>query len=176
MQFFKALFAATALASAAAAGTVHFVNQDSTERTIIFTPNLGLEAIPKLTIAGSQTANQTFPTGWIGNWYSVSAGAADTPGMLGEVRFDGFAGATYFDVSAIVNPNDTEGVKMIFPKNSNTPVSGCQSFPCTNAYNKWDDIATLSTDDSELICLLGNLSNSRRRGMVAKMSRDFVTS
>jgi hypothetical protein len=176
MQFLKALFATIALASVATAGSVHFVNQDSTERTIIFTPNAGLTTIPDLTISGSSTANQTFPTGWIGNWYSVSAGATNTPGMLGEVRFDGFAGATYFDVSAIVNPNDTEGVKMIFPKNSNTPVSGCQSFPCANAYNKWDDIATLSTDDDELICLLGNLSNSRRRGMVAKMSRDFVTS
>ncbi|KAH6666862.1 hypothetical protein B0J14DRAFT_191381 [Halenospora varia] len=176
MQFINALIAvAAALASVASAGSVHFVNQDSTTRTIVFTPNSGLESIPDLIIAGSATANQTFPTGWIGNWYSVSKGAAKVPGMLGEVRFDGFAGATYFDVSAIVNPSDDQGVKMIFPKNSNTPVSGCQTFPCTNAYNKWDDIATLSTNDSELICLLGSLSNERKRGMVSRVSREFVT-
>ncbi len=163
------------LASLVAANSIHFVNQDSTERTIYFFANLGLEDIPELVIAGSGTANQTFPDSWIGNFYSVSKGNDNVPGMLGEVRFNGYAGATYFDVSAIVNPSDTEGVKMLFPKNSNTPVSGCQTFPCANAYNKWDDIATLSTDDEELICLLGNLSNQRRRTIVARMSREFVT-
>lgn len=175
MQFFSTIFAAAALANLASAGLVHFVNQDSTQRTIVFTQNAGLESIPELVIEGLATANQTFPTGWIGNWYSVSEGAVKQPGMLGEVRFDGFAGATYFDVSAIVNPDDTEGVKEIFPLHSSTPISGCQKFPCTNAYNKWDDVATLSTDKNELVCLLGNLSNERRRGVVAKMSRDFVT-
>jgi hypothetical protein len=177
MQFLSTIFlAATALASMAVANTVHFVNQDSTTRTIYFTGNPGMATYSELTVPGLSTANQTFATGWIGNWYSVSEGAANVPGMLGEVRFDGFAGATYFDVSAIVNPSDNEGVKQIFPKNSNTPVSGCQSYPCTNQYNKADDIATLSTDDSELVCLLGNLSNERRRGLVARVSRDFVVS
>jgi hypothetical protein len=172
MQFFATLLAlATAVT---ATNVVHFVNQDATERTIIFTPNTGLATIPKITIAGLATANQTFPNEWIGNFYSVSKGAKDVPGMLGELRFNGFADATYFDVSAIVNPDDTEGVKMLFPKNSDTPVSGCQTFPCANAYNKWDDIATLSTDDTELVCLLGNLSNDRRRSMVARMNRSFV--
>ncbi|KAE8449557.1 hypothetical protein EG329_007887 [Mollisiaceae sp. DMI_Dod_QoI] len=177
MQFFSTFFAAAAaLATLASAGTVHFVNQDSTQRTIIFTQNAGLEAIPELVIPGHSTINQSFPTGWIGNFYSVSEGATNTPGMLGEVRFDGFAGATYFDVSAIVNPSDTNGVKEIFPLNSNTPISGCQVFPCSNAYNKWDDVATLSTDSSELVCLLGTASNGRRRSLIAKMTRDFVTS
>lgn len=176
MQFFSTLFAASALATLAAAGSVHFVNQDSTQRTIIFTQNAGLESIDDLVIDGLTTSNQTFPTGWIGNWYSVSEGADNVPGMLGEVRFDGYAGATYFDVSAIVNPDDTNGVKEIFPLNSNIPVSGCQAFPCINAYNKWDDIATLSTDSSELVCLLGTASTERRRGLVAKMNRDLVTS
>jgi hypothetical protein len=176
MQFFGTLFAASALATLAAAGSVHFVNQDSTQRTIYFTQNEGLESIDELVVEGLTTANQTFPTGWIGNFYSVSDGASNVPGMLGEVRFDGYAGATYFDVSAIVNPNDTNGVKELFPLNSNTPVSGCQRFPCINAYNKWDDVATLSTDSDELVCLLGTASTDRRRGAVAKMSRDFVTS
>jgi len=176
MQFSTIFAAAAALATIASAGSVHFVNQDSTQRTIIFTQNAGLESISELVIPGLSTANQTFPTGWIGNWYSVSEGATNTPGMLGEVRFDGFAGATYFDVSAIVNPDDTNGVKEIFPLNSNTPISGCQKWPCSNAYNKWDDVATLSTDSSELVCLLGTASTERRRGAVARMTRDFVTS
>jgi len=178
MQFFSTvLLAASALATLAAADNVlHFVNQDSTTRTVVFTAQAGLEEIPDLVIEGLGTANQTMPDSWIGNLFSVNEGAATVPGMLAEFRFNGFAGATYFDVSAIVNPGDTEGVKMVFPKNSNTPVSGCQTFPCSNAYNKWDDVATLSTDDSELIILLGNLSSERRRGLVARMPREFVTS
>jgi hypothetical protein len=179
MQFLSTvLFAASALASLAAAqeNILHFVNQDSTTRTIIFTAQAGLEEIPSLVIPGLGTANQTMPNSWIGNCYSVSEGAPNVPGMLAEFRFNGYAGACYFDVSAIVNPNDTEGVKMILPKNSDTPVSGCQTFPCSNAYNKWDDVATLSTPDSELVVLLGTLSNARRRGLVARMPREFVTS
>lgn len=176
MHFFTSFFfAAFALASLATANSVDFLNQDGTTRTIIFTAQEGLEVIPALTVAGNAHASQDFPSGWIGNFYSVSDGATNVPGMLGELRFDGFAGATYFDVSAIVNPNDAEGVKMIFPKNSNTPLSGCQTFPCSNAYNKWDDVATLSTDDSELVCLIGNLSSERKRGLVSRMPREYVT-
>jgi hypothetical protein len=174
MQFSKLFAAASALFSLASAGTVHFVNQDSTTRTIIFTPNPGFAAIVDLVITGLSTANQEFPTGWIGNWYSVSEGAANVPGMLGEVAFNSYAGSTYFDVSAIVNGLDVVGVKEIFPLHSNTPVSGCQSFPCANAYNKWDDIATQSTDGDELVCLLGNLSGSQRRSQRAKLPREFV--
>ena len=179
MQFFSTiLLAASALASLVAAGpnAVHFVNQGSEKRTIYFTAQEGLPTINKLTIKGHKTANQTFPTGWIGNFYSVSKGAANVPGMLGELRFDGYGGATYFDVSAIVNPSDTVGVKQIFPKNSPTPMSGCETFPCSNAYYTSDDVATQATDENELICLLGNLSNERKRGLVARMSREFVTS
>lgn len=176
MQFLATvLFAASALASLTAAHTIHFVNQDSTPRTIVFTAQLGLEMIENLLIDGLATANQTFPDGWIGNFYSVSKGKPDVPGMLGELRFDGYAGANFFDISAIVNPDDAEGVKMLFPKNSNTPVSGCQTFPCSNAYNKWDDVATMSTDDADLVCLIGNLSTERRRGLASKVSRDYVT-
>jgi hypothetical protein len=179
MQFFSTiLLAASALASLVAAGpnAVHFVNQGSEKRTIYFTAQEGLPTIKKLSIEGHKTANQTFPTGWIGNFYSVSKGAANVPGMLGELRFDGYASSTYFDVSAIVNPTDTDGVKQIFPKNSPTPIAGCETFPCSNAYYSWDDVATQATDENELICLVGNPSNERKRGLVARMSREFVTS
>ncbi|PQE08252.1 dnase1 protein [Rutstroemia sp. NJR-2017a BVV2] len=174
MQFSTLFAAASALFTLASAGTVHFVNQDSTTRTIVFTPNPGYATIESLIIVGLATGKQEFPTGWIGNWYSVSEGATDIPGMLGEVAFDSYAGATYFDVSAIVNPDDGNGVKEIFPLHSSSPVSGCQSFPCANAYNKWDDIQTQSTDGSELVCLLGNLSGSQRRSLRAKLPREFV--
>jgi hypothetical protein len=185
VSFTRIAGATMALASlAAAANTVTFVNQDSTTRTIKFTAQSGLAAIDDLTVKGNENGTATIPDSWIGNWYSVSEGADDTPGMLGEVRYNGFSGATYFDVSAIVNPDDTNGVKEIFPKSSETPVSGCQSFPCSNAYNKWDDIATLSTTETDLICLLGTLSTARRGAVLPRMntvnpedikvSRDFV--
>lgn len=174
MQFLRLLLALVGLVALAAAGSVHFVNQDSTARTIVFTPNDGYAAIDDLAIAGDATVVQTFPTGWVGNWYAMTEGAPRQPGMLGEVRFDGYASATYFDVSAIVNPSDDNGVKMIFPLLSPAPVSGCQTFPCDNAYNKWDDIATLSTDDADLVCLLGTLPAQRKRGLVARMSRDVL--
>ena len=173
MQFTSALFAVTALFSLAAANTVEFINQDGTTRNIVFTPQSGLASIDSITIEGHGTANVSFPDSWIGNWYSYNEGSTNVPGMLGEVRWNGYAGANYFDVSAIVDPNDTNGVKMIFPKNSNTPLSGCQTFPCSNAYNKPDDVATLSTPDETLVCLIGNLSNARRRA-IARMPREFI--
>jgi len=176
MQAFTNLFfALCALCTLVAANSVHFVNQDSTQRTIVFTAQAGLATLDNLVIEGLGSATQTFPDGWIGNFFSVSEGAPFVPGMLGEVSFNGFAGANFFDVSAIVNPNDGEGVKEIFPANSNTPVSGCQTFPCSNAYNKWDDVATLSTTDSDLVCLIGNLSSERKRGLVSKLPREYVT-
>jgi hypothetical protein len=172
MQF-SALFAATAIFSLAAANTVEFVNQDSTTRNIVFTAQEGLPTIEAIVIEGLSTANVSFPDSWIGNFYSYNDGSANVPGMLGEVRWNGYAGANYFDISAIVDPNDTQGVKMLFPKNSNTPVSGCQTFPCSNAYNQPDDVATMSTTDETIVCLIGNLSNARRRSL-ARMPREFI--
>ncbi|KAJ8061765.1 hypothetical protein OCU04_009562 [Sclerotinia nivalis] len=175
MQFATSILAASAaLATIASAGTVHFVNQDSTTRTLVFTPTSGYDAIQSLTIQGDATANQTFPTGWIGNWFSISEGAENTSGMLGEVCFDSWGGMTYFDVSAIVNPDDTEGVKELFPLHTGLPVSGCQSYPCDNAYNKADDVQTQATDSDELVCLLGNLPSSKRETR-AKVGKEFVT-
>jgi len=176
MKFFSTLFlAAFTLATLASANTVTYVNQDSTQRTIIFTPNKGLASIPSLVIPGYGSQVATFPIAWVGNFYSVSKGAPITTGMLGEVSFNGFDNYTYFDVSAIVNPNDNQGVKELFPKNLNSPLSGCQIFPCSNAYNKPNDIATLSTSECDLVCLIGNLPNERKRGLVSRMSHEYVT-
>jgi len=178
MQFLSTVFlAASALASLAAAqNTLYFTNQDSTTRTIYFTAQAGLEEIAPLVVEGLATQVQSIPENWIGNCYSVSEGAPNVPGMLAEFSFNGYGGATYFDVSAIVNPNDANGIKEVFPKDSNTPLSGCQTFPCSNAYNQWDDVATLSSTDTNFVVLLGTLSNERKRGLVARVAHEFVTS
>ncbi|ESZ91372.1 hypothetical protein SBOR_8243 [Sclerotinia borealis F-4128] len=178
MQFLTSMLAASAaLATIASAASVHFVNQDNTTRTLMFTPSLvfstGNETISNLTIKGLAAVNQTFPTGYIGNWYSRSDGANNTSGMLGEVCFDSWRGMTYFDVSAIVNPDDNNGVKEMFPLGTNTPLSGCQSFPCDNAYNAPDDIQTQATDSNQLVCLIGNLASSKR-SIGGKFHKDAV--
>ncbi|POS88369.1 hypothetical protein EPUL_000098 [Erysiphe pulchra] len=165
------------LISFTTANSVHFVNQDVITRTIVFTPERGQPQISSVKIQGNSAEQVTFPGGWTGNWYSVSEGAANVPGMLGEVSFDGFNGATYFDVSAIVNPNDNQGVKELFPAGTNKPVSGCDSFPCENVYKKADDLQTLSTYSKELICLLGNSQSKARRSNRKVMDDlDFQTS
>ncbi|KAL3423027.1 hypothetical protein PVAG01_04774 [Phlyctema vagabunda] len=177
MQFINTLiFVASVLATfATAENVIHFHNQDATSRTIYFTASAGHEEIESLNITGLNTIqNVTFPQGWEGNWYAISEGEANLPGMLGEILWNGWNGFNYFDVSAIVNPDDHQGVKILKPMNSDEPISGCQSFPCANAYNKPDDIQTLSTDDNELICLLGNLESSKRSTREKRFAHSFV--
>lgn len=157
-----------------------FVNQNSETRNVVFTANAGLEQLEPVQIQGLDTYNQTFPTGWIGNFYSYNEGAENVPGMLGEVRFDGFAEQLYFDVSSIVNNEDTSGVKMLYPLNENpksstAKVSGCLHKNCKNQYNAPDDIATQSTSSSALVCLLGEPEVVERRRKVELFSRDYVT-
>ncbi len=149
--------------------TVEFINQDSQAREIIFTAALGHAAIPTASLPGGATYTQAFPLQWQGNWFLINAGAAVVPGMLGEVQFDGFNGQHYFDVSAIVNPADHSGVKEIYPKQAKSPMSGCQTFPCSNCYNAPDDVQTMSSAESDFVCLIGNKSATRRH------ARHFVT-
>jgi hypothetical protein len=149
--------ALTALrAHKAAAQSVNFVNQDGIERSVVFTPAAGQAGIPSLRVPGYQSVRQPFPGGWEGNWFATPAGAPPVPGMLGEVRFDGYGDTTYFDVSAIVNPTDTSNVKQLFPSAAKQPVSGCQAFPCDTVYKRPDDLQTLTTPEKDLTCLLGN--------------------
>jgi hypothetical protein len=179
MQFTHlALVAASLLSSVVSAtNVIHFINQDSKTRTIVFTANEGLAEIEPLTISGlNSVANVTFPAGWTGNAFSVTKGAPYVPGMLAEVMFGGFDGATYFDVSAIVNPNDNDGIKILKPLSSDTPLSGCQTYPgCDNAYNAWDDVATESTDDTELVCLVGTAASDKKLRRATRVDHEFVT-
>jgi len=172
MQFSTIILAALA-GFAAAENVIEFVNQDATKRSIVFTENEGLAAIPTLEIEGNSIVNVSFPEGWIGNWWSMSEGSPFAPGMLGEIAWNQWGGITFFDVSAIVNPDDVVGVKMLYPKISATPVSGCQTFPCDHAYNKPDDIQTLSTSESTLVCLLGSKTETSQ-SVERRHPRHFV--
>ncbi len=154
MRFSITTFLAS-LAALASANTVKFVSQDSTPRTIIFTAQAG----------------------WIGNFYSISDGAAAVPGMLGELRWDGWNGLHFFDVSAIVNKDDIHGVKTIYPKVSKKPSSGCQSYinGCAHAYYQPDDIQTKSTTESDLVCTVGTKETSADDVVERRHPRHFVT-
>ena len=163
MKFFKALGIAS-FAAFAAANTVDMVSQDSIDRTVKFVPQEGSPELPELRLEGGKTVTAEFPEGWIGNWYTVRDGdESDGNGMLGKIRFNGWGGLNYFDVSAIVKPDDVHNVKIIYPKREQAPVSGCQTFPCDNAYNNWDDIQTKSSPESEFVCLIGDLSSNARQ-------------
>jgi len=176
MRFSFTVILASLAALASAQNTVEFVNQDSTVRTVYFTQQEGLAYIDPVTITGLTNCTVTFPSGWIGNWYSVSEGADDVPGMLGEVAWNGWDGITWFDVSAIVNPNDLDGVKTISPKFSGTPYSGCVSYVdgCDNAYYAADDVQTKATTETALVCTLGTPSSSPKpKGR--RHARHFIT-
>ncbi|KAK4179827.1 hypothetical protein QBC36DRAFT_58975 [Triangularia setosa] len=135
---------------------VTFINQDGKHRTIVFTPSVPHKEIKPLRIAPHQEVTVSFPHSWIGNWWSVTDGKEAVPGMLGEVTFNGYKGLTYFDVSAIVNDRDTNGVKMMWPINSAWPTSGCDRFSCGNEYTYPDEVQTKVTEEDHLVCSLGD--------------------
>lgn len=176
MQFTKTiLLAVAALAAAVAAdNSATFVNQDGTTRHVVFTPSDGSASIDEITVQGNSQANQQFPQGWTGNAYSYDDGQPNVPGLLAEFRFNGYGKSNFFDVSAIVNPEATDGVMMVYPSQSKTPVSGCLTTSCTNQYNHPDDIATLSSTESDFTVLLGQRIKSARRGINDVVGREFV--
>ncbi|KAF3000587.1 hypothetical protein E8E14_007435 [Neopestalotiopsis sp. 37M] len=182
MGFFTkiATMVAAAAAVASATNTVTFVSQDSTTRKIIFTPSSGYSEIDSIEVAGLGTETVSFPSGWVGNWYSVSEGADNTSGMLGEVTFQGWDDITYFDVSAIVNADDHDGVHEMWPASENTVsvktlMSGCTIFPCNTAYYLADDVQTVATTETELYCSLGSQTNTTSKRDAAKVvPRNFV--
>lgn len=149
------LSALLATATLSLANTVTFRSQDSTPRTIVFTPSEGNEQKDDLKVAGNAEEQVDFPHGWVGNWHSVSEGEEKDSGMLGEVTFDGADGSTWYDVSAIDDPDDHVGVKQLWPDGSEDQASGCKTFPCDTVYVNPDDVQTMSTDVSDLVCTLG---------------------
>lgn len=148
--------ALVASAAAVSAGTVTFWTLDNVQRTIYFTGNPGSANIASVVVNNKENTTVQFPEPWVGNFYAVQDGQANNPGMLGEVNFSGWNGLTYFDVSAIVDPNDQDNVKQMWPKSSQQPMSGCEVFPCNNAYWLPDDIQTKTTTESDIITTLGS--------------------
>lgn len=160
----RSLAASLALAGVALADNiVTFKSLDGLQRTIYVTPNAGVEGVDPFVVPAGGSADVHLVDGFIGNAYAVIDGQANAPGMLAEFNFQGWNGVTFFDVSAIVNPNDLNNVKEMYPAGSpNSPVSGCSYFPCNNAYYLPDDIQTKSTDQTHLIVTLGGNGVSKR--------------
>lgn len=148
-----ALVGSAALASAA--NKVTFWTLDDTKRTIYFTANDNQHFLDEVTVDSSEKTTVEFPDGFVGNFYAVAEGEENIPGMLGEVMFGGGYGLTYFDVSAIVDANDKNGVKQMYPAESKSPMSGCEVFPCNNAYYLPDDVQTKTTSETHIITTLG---------------------
>jgi hypothetical protein len=179
---FFATFATLAMtaASMVSANSMTFINQDSKQRLLVVTPNAGHAAIDSVTVAGHDEATIEFPQGWIGNIYSVTDGNENNPGMLAEVAYQGAYDLTYFDVSAIVDPNDHDGVKEMYPQgqadlDEKTKYSGCKVFPCNTAYYLPDDVQTVTTPDVDIICTLGNPTEVEARDtQPSYVARDYV--
>ncbi|RYP13660.1 hypothetical protein DL765_006790 [Monosporascus sp. GIB2] len=181
---FASTLAAVAFCAATlvSANSMTFVNLDGTKRTVYVTPNAGYAHIDPVELEGHREVKVEFPRGWIGNAYTVSEGKENVPGMLAEVAFQGWRGLTYYDVSAIVNPNDHDGVKEMYPASQagakvKSSFSGCKVFPCPTAYYLPDDIQTVSTDETDLIVTVGNYGNLERREDASTYHpRNFVLS
>ncbi|KAI1332146.1 DNase1 protein [Xylariaceae sp. FL0255] len=180
MRFFSQLIAFAAAAATVSANTMKWVNLDGNTRTLYFTASAGLEEIEPLTIEGYQEATTSFPQGWIGNVFSVTEGNPVVTGMLAELTFQGWMGYTYFDVSAIVNPLDHEGVHLMYPASvaeteNKTPYSGCEEFPCNTAYYAPNDVQTVVTEEVDLITTLGSKPNVTTRDVEMQLvARKYV--
>ncbi|KAH6892286.1 hypothetical protein B0T10DRAFT_292315 [Thelonectria olida] len=159
MQFAKTLLALAAAVSSVAAGTVTFKTLDDKVRTVVFTPSEGHPQIESVTVSSKEDTTVTFPESYIGNFIALQQGESYQNGMLGEVTFGGWEGKTYFDVSAIVNATDKHNVKQMWPASAKTPISGCEVFPCNNAYYVFNDVQTKVTEEVDLITTLGSASD-----------------
>jgi len=145
------------LSTLASANTVSFTSLDSHDRTVYIHNDVNHPQIMDGSVHVPAGASVTVPftPGWIGMWYAVIDGNPDPgKGMLGEVSFNGYAGMTYFDVSAIDMPDDHSGVHRIWGVGDADNVSGCVNFPCNDAYYHPDDVQTKATAATDLICTL----------------------
>lgn len=135
--------------------TITFISQDSLDRTVYFTGNPESAPVAPLRVEGLTNKTAHIPDNWVGNYYSVIDGQPNKPGMLGEFAFNAWGGHNFFDVSAIVDPNDWNNVKKIWPVDEEEPFSGCELFPCNFAYYLPDDLQTKSSTKSDFYCTLG---------------------
>ncbi|KAK4110782.1 DNase1 protein [Canariomyces notabilis] len=150
----KSILLVTGAATLASAASVTFVSQDNLGRTVNFTRNPGIATPGPVHVPAGGRVRVEFQHNWEGNGFAVVDGRPVKPGMLMEVSFNQGGGITYFDVSAIVDPNDHDGVHLMYPAGSGTPNSGGVIFPCDNAYYQPDDRQTKATYEQDLIVTL----------------------
>jgi len=173
MRFSTSIIGAI-FAACASANSIVFNNLDSIPKTIYFTGNDNMGGSPAtIQLAANSQVTWSTSAPWIGNFYSINQGAANIPGMLGEVNFAD-AGVVWYDVSAIVDATDNDGVKQLWATAAD-PISGCTDYSsrCANAYNLPDDIQTKSTASRTLYCSVGKASGSKVK-MARDHARDFM--
>ncbi|APA14961.1 hypothetical protein SS1G_13705 [Sclerotinia sclerotiorum 1980 UF-70] len=152
--------------------TLTFQNLFPTTRLLIFTPNPNSYSIPAQSIEPSQHLNLSIPN-WAVNFKAVDPKLynLDHPGpeqyILGEVCFACWQDITFFDVKAIWNCCDNEGVHWMWGFDydgdyegsregfGESEVSGCKKFPCGEVYNESDDVQTKTTTKDAIWVVLG---------------------
>ncbi|KAG9237257.1 hypothetical protein BJ875DRAFT_493453 [Amylocarpus encephaloides] len=140
----------------AAANSITFLSLDTTPRTACFYSAPSHPTIPNNSLPGKSTIHVPLPLDWEGSWQTtLNPSDCGPPGIRGEVRFDGYEGKTYYDVSAIDNLGDNSGVKFLYPASGTGEKSGCESFPCEGAYLHPDDKQTKVTVEKDLVCEVG---------------------
>ncbi|KAG9250653.1 DNase1 protein [Emericellopsis atlantica] len=155
MHFITCVLALLSSAAIVSAGKVTFWTLDDQTRTVYFTSNENKFPMDPVTVSNVEKTTVDFADDFVGNFVAVPEGELYRDGMLGEVKFGGWGGMTFFDVSAIVVPDDKDNVHQMWPADSQSPMSGCEIFPCDNAYYIWDDVQTKATTEDHLITTLG---------------------
>lgn len=83
--------------------TITLNNDGDKPMTVNFTPNAGEKAVDSVTLKPGESRTVQFPDNWSGNFRSDSGDGKNA--TLGEVKFDGGFGNTYYDVSYIEGHN-----------------------------------------------------------------------
>ena len=112
-----------------AKNSLTFENKGDKPLTLTFTPNADGSAKPgDLTLQPGETKTQNFDANWSGNFRSTAGDGANA--TLGEVKFDGSSGQTYYDVSYIEGNN---AAMTIGPAKGDGRVSGTLDDLVSNA-------------------------------------------
>ncbi|RKH51686.1 hypothetical protein D7Y23_09210 [Corallococcus sp. AB050B] len=83
--------------------TLTLNNDGDKPMTVNFTPNAGEKAVDSVTLQPGEKKTVQFPDNWSGNFRSDNGDGKNA--TLGEVKFDGGFGNTYYDVSYIEGHN-----------------------------------------------------------------------
>ncbi|NBD08183.1 MULTISPECIES: thaumatin family protein [Corallococcus] len=95
--------AAPAAGASNGKNTLTLNNDGDKPMTVNFTPNAGEKAVDSVTLKPGESKTVQFPEGWSGNFRSDSGDGKNA--TLGEVKFGGGFGQTYYDVSYIEGHN-----------------------------------------------------------------------